>query len=181
MTDSDLPNQTDVQNVAQYLRQKSLHLWDATWTRDYCACAIVITAGSTGSTAPTEYIFYRSIFREPKLNSKAMPDGCRDAMLSLLAWFIPHAQCNVNESVYSDCTKLRFGKSWVNRSELLWYSLPERRDHLEIPRVASLFPQCLCPKSLHKLRSSRWCRLCTKIIPQPYSRRSRRRGLAGKM
>ena len=123
-----------------YILETSLHLWDATWMIDYWTCATVDIASSADSTFPTEHIFYSSICRDRKVTSKATPDSCRGTMLCLVAGFVPHAECNVNESVYPDWTTLRFGKSWVNHSELLWYFLPERRDCLEFPRVASLFP-----------------------------------------
>ena len=62
------------------------------------------------------------------------------AVLPPLALFIAHAQWKVNEWLYPDCATFRFGKSWVNRSELLWFSLPDWRDHLEFSRVASWLP-----------------------------------------
>ena len=69
------------------------------------------TARSAGSTDPTENKFHSSMFRERKVTSWATPDGCRDAVLPLLAWCIPHAEYNMNESLSVDCAMLRFCKS----------------------------------------------------------------------
>ena len=102
-----------------YLLQKSVHLWDDICKTECCASATVQTDSYAGLTAPTENIFPSSMFRDRKVNSQETPDSCIDAVLPLLAWFIPHAQCNVNESLYPDCTTLSFGKSWIHRFELL--------------------------------------------------------------
>ena len=60
--------------------------------------------------------FYSSMFIERKITSKAMPDSCRDAVPPLRAWFIPHAECNVNGSPHPDWITLGFGKPWVHLS-----------------------------------------------------------------
>ena len=92
-------------NVALYILQKSMHLWDDTSTREHCARPRFETARSAGSTAPTELIVYSSMFWERKVNTLVTPDRFRGAVLTLLAWFIPHAECNVSEPLYPDCTQ----------------------------------------------------------------------------
>ena len=72
-------------NVAMYILQKPLQLWDDTSTREDCAYANVETASSAGSTAPTKHIFYISMFRDRKVNFKATPDCSTGAVLPLLA------------------------------------------------------------------------------------------------
>ena len=40
--------------------------------------------------------------------------GCADTVLPFLASFVPHVVWNMNESHYSDCTRVRFSKSFVD-------------------------------------------------------------------
>ena len=61
-----------------------------------------------------------------------------DAVLPLLAWFIPHAEWKMNEPLYPDCAKVWQILGPSLRPTLIF--LPKRWDCLEFPRVASLFP-----------------------------------------
>ena len=100
MTDGDLPNQSDVQMLL-CTSYRSPYTCGMLPERE--TIAHVPSSNRwlcSDSTAPTEYIFYSSIFsRERKVNSWATPDSCRGAVLPLLDWFIPHTECNVNETL----------------------------------------------------------------------------------
>ena len=61
------------------------------------------------------------MFRNLKVNWLAMPDSYTGAVLPLISGCIPHAECNVNESLFPDCTKVRFDKSRIRRSELVGF------------------------------------------------------------
>ena len=99
-----------ISNVALYLLQKSVQLWDDLWKTEYCARATVETAKSAGSTAHTENILYGLVFRKRNVTSKAMPDGCTRRSAAPFPLAIPHAEWKVNDSLYPDCATLRFGK-----------------------------------------------------------------------
>ena len=76
---------------------------------------------------------YDAMFRKRNVTSWPTPHGCTGAVLPLLALFIPHAEWEVNESLFPDCATLRFGKCWVHSSEPLWFSYLNGRTILNFP------------------------------------------------
>ena len=65
------------------------------------------------STAATRVQVYRSIPFGHQHGPLGETEGCTDAVLPLLASFVPHVLRNINQSNYSDCTIVRFGKSFA--------------------------------------------------------------------
>ena len=131
---------------------------------NHCARATVERAKFVSSTVPTENILYGSMFRKRNVTSKASPDGCTATVLPLLALFIPHAECNVNEPVYADCTTQSFANLGSIGPSYSFIYLTQRRDYLEFPRVASLFPGSFQRGSFQKLRPFRRWHLRNRSI-----------------
>ena len=98
--------------------QRSVHWWDDTLKTEYCARATVETLGLQARRRLQRTYCTVQYLENAVWPPRLPPFGCTGEVLSLLAWFIPHAEWKVNESLHPDCATIKFGKSWVHRSGL---------------------------------------------------------------